>query len=102
MPDVLKVAVVDVADGAVNVTVPGPLTRIQLNVTTPGGVGLPSSETVPMSAAVAGSVMVASAPAFTTGCRFATAAAIVNVIVRIAAGLSGASAVPSHCAPTLG
>jgi hypothetical protein len=93
VPDVLKVAVVADAEGALNVTVPGPLTRVQFNVTTPGGVGMPSSDTVALSATMAGSVMVVSAPALTIGDRFATAPVMANVIVRIAAALSGASVV---------
>ena len=50
-----------------NVTVPGPLPLLQVVVTAPGGLGSPSSVTVPSSVAPAGSVMVWSSPASTTG-----------------------------------
>ena len=49
------------------VTVPGPLTFDHVVVTVAGGFGSPSSVTVPDRLAVAGRVMVWSAPAFTTG-----------------------------------
>jgi hypothetical protein len=50
-----------------NVTVPGPLTILQVVVTAPGGFGNPSSLTVPLKLAFDGKVIVWSAPAFTTG-----------------------------------
>ena len=50
-----------------NVTVPGPLTLVQLLVSCAGGDGSPSSVAVAASAVDAGSVIVLSAPAFTTG-----------------------------------
>ncbi len=51
-------AVVAFALAFPNVTVPGPLTLDQVVVTVAGGFGRPSSVTVPLRLAVAGSVMV--------------------------------------------
>ena len=51
------------------VTVPGPLTLLHAVVTVAGGFGSPSSDTVPSSAAAAGSVIVSAAPALTVGGR---------------------------------
>ena len=50
MPDPEKSAVVATAEASPNVTVPGPLTLDQRVVTAPGGVGWPSSDTVPAMA----------------------------------------------------
>ena len=69
-----------------NVTVPGPLTFVQVVVTAPGGFGRPSSVTVPSSVAVAGKVIVWSGPALTTGGVFA--------------GAPGAGAVNSYSLPS--
>jgi hypothetical protein len=52
--------------GLAKVAVPGPLTVSQVVVTVLP-VGSPSSETLPLSVAAAGSVTAWSAPAFTTG-----------------------------------
>jgi hypothetical protein len=59
--------VVLTTSGSVNVTVPGPLTCVHVTVTVAGGLGNPSSVTVPFNKALAGSVIVWSAPASTTG-----------------------------------
>src|SRR6266576_2679381 len=48
-------------------TVPGPLSSVQLVVVVPGGLGRPSSLTVPSREAAAGRVTVRSAPALTLG-----------------------------------
>src|ERR1039458_9604355 len=48
VPPVEKLAVVAWALGLAKVTVPGPLTSLQVSVTVPGGLGLPSSDTVPL------------------------------------------------------
>jgi hypothetical protein len=66
-PATVNVAVVVSAAGVPNVTVPGPLTLVQAFVTDAGGLGNPSSVTVPTKLAVAGSVIVWSTPAFTVG-----------------------------------
>lgn len=55
---------------APKVTAPGPLTWLQVVVKL-GGVGKPSSLTVPSRFALAGAVIVWSNPAFTTGAVFA-------------------------------
>jgi len=52
---------------AANVTVPGPLTCYQLTVIAPGDSGNPSSDALPVSVALAGSVIAKSLPALTTG-----------------------------------
>ena len=49
------------------ITVPGPLTLLHANDIAAGGAGRPSSVAVPVSEVVDGSVIVRSAPAFTTG-----------------------------------
>src|SRR5437763_9294012 len=54
VPAVENVAVVTLALAFANVTVPGPLTFVQVVVTTPGGFGSPSSVTVPFRLALAG------------------------------------------------
>ena len=63
------------ADAFANVTVPGPSYFDQVVVTAPGGVGNPSSVTVPSSDAVSGSVTVRAGPASTTGAVFPALAA---------------------------
>ncbi len=67
VPAAEKLAVVSTAAALPNVTVPGPLTCVQAVVTVAGGVGNPSSVTVPSSVATAGRVIVWSGPALTTG-----------------------------------
>ena len=57
IPDVLKSAVVLSAFAFPNVTVPGPLTFVQLVVSVAGGFGKPSSVAVPLRVADAGSVI---------------------------------------------
>ena len=57
-------------------TVPGPLTLLHVFVRVAGGLGRPSSVAVPESEAVAGSVIVWSVPAFTTGTVFVGALAV--------------------------
>ena len=64
-PFVEKLARVFAVAAFVNVTVPGPLTFVQATVSLFDG--SPSSVAVPASVAVEGSVIVWSAPAFTTG-----------------------------------
>src|ERR1035441_2825092 len=59
--------------GASNHTCPGPLTWLQEVVKTPGGLGCPSSETVPLSCTAMGALVAPSArsgPALRTGARF--------------------------------
>ncbi len=58
VPSVEKLAVVSTALASPKVTVPGPLTWLQVVVTAPGGFGSPSSLTVPSSVAEAGKVIV--------------------------------------------
>ena len=70
MPAAEKLAVVSTAFGLPKLTVPGPLTLLQVVVTTPGGFGRPSSLTVPSSEAELGSVIVWPDPALTTGAWF--------------------------------
>ena len=65
-PAVEKLAVVTAALGLAKVTVPGPEVLVHAIVNT-GGVGRPSSVTVPFSAALAGRVTVKFGPALTTG-----------------------------------
>ena len=67
MPAAEKLALVSIAFGLAKVTVPGPETFVQVVVTAPGGLGRPSSVTVPSSAAFAGRLIVWSGPAFTFG-----------------------------------
>src|SRR6266487_6942868 len=67
VPAVEKLAVVCRALALAKFTVPGPLNLVQPNVSSPGGMGNPSSFTVPFSVALAGSVMVWSEPAFDDG-----------------------------------
>ncbi len=71
MPATEKLAVVSTNVALPKVTVPGPLIWVHVVVTTPGGLGKPSSVTVPSSAALAGRAIVWSAPALTTGAWFA-------------------------------
>src|SRR6266568_5363190 len=66
-PLVEKLAVVLNALAFANVTVPEPLNLLHPNKSSPGGIGRPSSLTVPFSVALAGSVMVWSEPAFADG-----------------------------------
>jgi hypothetical protein len=65
MPGVVKDAVVSMAVAFPNVTLPAPLTLVHAVVKAPGGAGFASSVTVPLSAASAGKVAVASLPALT-------------------------------------
>jgi hypothetical protein len=67
VPSIEKLAVVLSALASPNVTVPGPLTFDHVVVNVAGGLGNPSSLAVPLRSALAGSVIVWSAPAFTTG-----------------------------------
>ena len=69
--------------GAENVTVPGPLTRVQRKVMARGGDGFPSSDAEPWRVAVAGSVMTRSGPAFTVGAPFVAAALTVTVTLSL-------------------
>src|SRR5262245_22989915 len=71
MPGAEKLAVVSTAAGFPKVTMPGPETFDQLVVRAPGGLGRPSSATVPSRLAEAGEVMVWSAPADTDGAALA-------------------------------
>ena len=60
-------AVVEDAFAFANATAPGPLTMVHATETDPGGFGTPSSVTVPVSGAPAGSVIVWFTPASTWG-----------------------------------
>ena len=77
MPAMLKVAVVLSALALAKVTVPGPLTLLHDEVTV-APAGLPSSDTLPLSEALAGRVIVWSAPALTTGARLAASTVTVT------------------------
>ena len=81
VPATLKDAVVEAALGFPKVTVPGPLTLIQLEVNVEPW-GRPSSVAVPLSVAEAGRVIVRSGPAFTCGATFS--AITVTVAVSLA------------------
>ena len=69
-PGAEKLAVVSTAVALAKVTVPGPLTWLHVVLIAPGGLGSPSSVTVPSRVADAGRVIVWSAPAFTEGAWF--------------------------------
>src|SRR6266545_2801000 len=69
MPVAEKEAVVLAASGSANVIVPGPLTFDHVAVVVPGGFGRPSSETTPVSGALAGNSTLWSGPASTAGAR---------------------------------
>ena len=58
VPAALKFAVVFKAFGDPNVTVPGPLTMLQVAVTVAGGFGNPSSVAAPLKVAEDGNVIV--------------------------------------------
>ena len=58
---------VSIAELLPKVTVPGPEVFDQVTVTAAGGLGRPSSETVPSSVTLAGRVIEVSAPAPTIG-----------------------------------
>src|SRR5215813_5594592 len=77
-PPALKVAVVAAWLAFANVTVPGPLTRLQFVVTV-ANAGRLSSCTLPLKAAVLLLVMVWSGPAFTIGAWFAWVTVICTV-----------------------
>lgn len=64
-------------------TAPGPLTLLQVVVRLPGGLGKPSSLTVPCSVAVAGKVMVKFSLASTTGGSFLGMIVMVSVSVTM-------------------
>src|SRR6185436_15384047 len=68
-PAAEKLAVVLSVAALPKVTVPGPLTLLQVKVSAAGGLGSPSSEAVPARLAVFGRVIVWSIPAFTVGAR---------------------------------
>ena len=55
---------------AIKVTVPGPLTLIHPTVSNPGGMGKPSSLTMPLRIALARRLVVWSGPALADGERF--------------------------------
>ena len=68
VPGTENVAFVDSAFGALNVTAAGPLTRLHVVVSWPGGTGLPSSVAVPVSVVVPGDARDSDpTPAPTTG-----------------------------------
>ena len=77
-------AVVSMALASVKVTMPGPLNWVQVTMTVDGS-GRPSSVTVASRLALAGSTMVWSSPASTTGGSFTA------VTVKTAPSLSLAS-----------
>ena len=67
-PAAENVAVVSMAEASPNVTSPGPETLLQVVVTAPGGLGRPSSVTVPSRFAEAGGNMIVwLLPALTVG-----------------------------------
>ncbi len=71
VPAAEKLAVVSTNAALPKVTVPGPPIWVHVVVTVAGGLGKPSSVTVPSSTAFAGSAIVWSTPALTTGAWFA-------------------------------
>src|SRR5512132_4587350 len=85
VPDAEKLAVVSTALALPKATVPGPLTLLHVVVTAPGGLGRPSSVTVPSRVAEAGSVIVSSAPALTTGAWFCGMTVIVTSSLALSA-----------------
>src|SRR2546422_3546600 len=74
VPVLENVAVVAHSFGCAKLTVPGPLTLLHVAMGSPPG--SPSSLAVPKSDACAGSVMVWSGPALTTGARLTTGAGL--------------------------
>src|SRR5262249_44962016 len=77
VPATVNVAVVESAFAFWKLTVPGPLPLLQVSVTVPGGLGFPSSNTVPVSTAPPGSVMVWLGPASTSGAEFGTGSTVI-------------------------
>src|SRR5690606_4894592 len=71
VPGALKLAVVVAALRPWKVTVPGPLTTLHDSVVKPGGLGRPSSLTVPRRMADDGCLTLVSEPAETTGAALA-------------------------------
>jgi hypothetical protein len=67
VPGRLKLAWVSAALGLAKVTVPGPLSTVQVAVVVAGGLGRPSSVTLPWRLALAGWVTVRSGPALAVG-----------------------------------
>src|SRR6266542_3104875 len=92
VPVAEKVAVVLFAWALAKVTLPDPPTLLQVVVTAPGGLGSPSSVTVPPSTALLGKTMVSSGPALTTG------AVLVGVAVGVV--VLGEGAVTSNILPS--
>ncbi len=80
MPATLNVAVVPRAFPFWKLTVPGPLPLLQVTVTRLGGLGKPSSNTVPVRVAPAGSVIVWLGPASTTGAAFGAGSTVICTV----------------------
>ena len=87
-PPVEKVTAVLAAFGFTNVTVPGPLTLLQVYVNAPGGLGSPSSVAEPFKLTL-GVDAVRSGPALTTGGLFTviTTVSAADKILSLAARL---------------
>ena len=83
-----KVALVSTAEAFPKVTVPGPESLLQVVVTVPGGLGSPSSVTVPLREAEDGSVTGGTVPASTMGGRLGTG---LTVIVTVSLALRAPS-----------
>src|SRR6266508_2289977 len=79
VPGTVNDAVVDRAAGSAKVTEPGPLTADHVCVVEAGGLGRPSSVTVPFRVALAGSTMDWSAPAFTRGGWFPSGGQLTDI-----------------------
>src|SRR4051812_49440470 len=67
VPGTLKLACVSAAFALTKLTAPGPLSSVQVAVVAAGGVGCPSSLTLPWRAALAGGGVVRAGPALTGG-----------------------------------
>jgi hypothetical protein len=85
-PEALKLAVVLSAFVFPKLTVPGPLTTLQVVVNEAGGLGKPSSVTVPFRVTPEGSVVDWSEPAFTIGGVFAKTERLAASRVTLATG----------------
>ena len=70
MPEAEKLAVVETAFGLPKATVPAPLIWLHVVVVTPGGLGFPSSVTLPLKLTITGQITVWFVPADTMGAMF--------------------------------
>ena len=82
MPAWEKVAVVSTWEALPKVTVPGPESLVQVVVTDPGGLGSPSSLTVPLRLAASGIVTVRLGPASTDGAVFAGSEIVITCVAE--------------------